>query len=217
MKRRIRHDYRQLGNTPAKFLAFCQKVQQSLTNNQNYPDSIWGVHLGILKLYFEKVAILAVAVHVASGGDRNLIRDRDKLIEEIIMMLDQIASLLEVASTDNPDALYTTGYTIAQERRSTNRSRLPLAAPPDFSVTNTGELGQAMGSASVSPGAWNHEIQINRNNPAQEGDWLHKAMYHKAAEMVMGSLEPGNTFFRMRHHGPDGPGPWSSIVSTTIT
>ena len=217
MKRRIKHDYRQLGNTPAKFLAFCQKVQQSLTDNPNYPDTTWGTHISLLKLYFEKAATLAVAVHAASGGDRNLIRDRDKLIQEVISMLDQIASLLEAASANNPDAVYTTGFTVTQERRSTNRPRLPLAPPPDFSVANIGERGQAVGSASAFPGALNHEIQINRKDPAVEEDWLHKAVFPKAAEMVMGNLEQGNTFFRMRHHGSDGPGPWSSIVSTMIT
>lgn len=217
MLRRIKRDYRQMGGTPAKFLGFNQKVKQSLTGNQNYPDSTWGANIALRQQYFEQVDRLGVACHVASGGDRNLIRERDKLIQEIILLLDEIASLLEAASVRNPDALFTTGFSVTQERRASSRTRLPLAAPSDFSVVNTGEIGKAVGSANSQPGAYNHEIHINRKDPSVEGDWFHKALYPDAAEMIMENLEPGNIFCRMRDHGPDGPGPWSTIVSTTIT
>jgi len=217
MLRRIKHDYRQMGGTPAKFLGFSQKVIQSLTGNPNYPDSIWGANTNLWRKYIEHVDRLGVACHVASGGDRNLIRDRDKLIQEVILILEEIASLLEAASIRNPDALFTTGFTVTQERRTANRTRLQLTAPMDFAVVNTGERGKAVGSAMTQPGAFNHEMHINRNDPSVEGDWHHMAIYTSTAEMVMENLDLGNIFFRMRHHGPDGPGPWSPTVSTTIT
>ena len=217
MQPRVKHDYRHMGGTPTKFQGFCQKVKQSLTGNPNYPDLVWGANTNLREQYFEQVDRLGVACHVASGGDRNLIRDRDKLIQEVILTLDEIASLLEAASVRNPDALFTTGFSVSQERRATSRARLPLTAPSDFAVVNTGERGKALGSANTQSGALNHEIHINKQDPSVEGDWFHKALYPNAAEMVMENLDLGNIFFRMRHHGPDGPGPWSATVNTTIT
>ena len=67
------------------------------------------------------------------------------------------------------------------------------------------------------PGVFNCEIHVNQTDPSVEANWLHKAIFPDAAEMVMENLAPGNTFFRMRYHGPGGHGPWSAIVSTTIT
>jgi hypothetical protein len=50
-----------------------------------------------------------------------------------------------------------------------------------------------------------------------EQDWFHKAIFSDPGEMVMTGLSSGNTFFKMRSHGPDGAGPWSAVVCTFIT
>lgn len=213
--RRIKRDYRRLA--PARFLSFCRKVKYALTDNLNYPDSTWGADTTLPQIFFEKVEALETAYHLASDGARSLIRNRDKLVEEIVELLDRIAPLLEAASTRNPDALFTTGFSITQERRSANRAKLVLTAPSDFTVANSGEPGKAVGSANAPRGAINHEIHLNRNDPSLEEEWLHKAIYPDASAMVMEKLLPGNTFFRMRHHGPDGPGPWSAVMSVAIT
>ncbi|MBJ6799194.1 hypothetical protein JFN90_03475 [Geomonas sp. Red259] len=215
MQRRIKRDFRRGG--PKDFLSFNLNVRHSLTNNLNYPDSAWGASLALRQQHAEKVTALETAYRLASNGDRILIRERDKLMEELILILDEMASFLEALSTRNPDALYTTGFSIAQERRNHRRTRLPLTSPLDFMVTNTGEPRKAVASASSAPGAYNHEIHINTKDPAVETDWFHKSMFPDAKNMVLENLNTGNTFFRMRHHGPDGPGPWSSITSVLIT
>lgn len=216
MQKRIKRDYRR--SAPAKFVGFCQKLQRCLTDNPNYPDSVWGGNGGARRQFFEQVDALVVSYGLASNGDRILIRDRDKLMKEMVIILDEIASLLEAASIRNPDALLTTGFTITQERRSHSRpAKLPLTSPPDFTVVNAGDRGRAVGSATAVPGAYNHEIQLNRKDPSMEEDWFHKAIFPDATSMVMENLEAGNTFFRMRHHGQDGPGPWSAIMSATIS
>lgn len=133
------------------------------------------------------------------------------------MLLEEIALLLEAASVRNTDTLYTTGFSVTQERRTHIRTKLPLGPPADFSVDNLGDQGKAVGSVSTMPGALNHEIHLNRKDPSVEEDWYHKAMYHDATSMVMDKLDPGHIFFRMRHHGAEGPGPWSPITSTTIS
>ncbi|WP_224962152.1 hypothetical protein [Geomonas subterranea] len=215
VQRKIKRNYRQL--TPTRFLAFILTVRRSLTNNRNYPDTFWGANLALLQQFFEKTDVYEGAFRAASNGDRLLIHDRDKIMEEIVVILDQITPLLEGSSVRNPDALSTTGFLITQERRAHKRTKLPLTSSKDFAVINLGELGQALGSASTVPGAYNHEIHINRGDPTRESDWFHHSMFPDASKMLMENLQAGNTFFRMRHHGADGPGPWSPITSVAIS
>jgi hypothetical protein len=212
---RITRDYRK--PTPSKFLHFIQKVKRGLTDNANYPESAWGANIGVLRRFFEDVVIVEGACHVASRGDRDLIRQRDKLIAEMVLVLDELASLLEAMSVRNPDALFTTGFNISKERRSTPRVKVALVAPTDFVVENLGEPRKALGKVSTVPGAYNHEVHVNRRDPSVEQDWNHQALYPDSGNMVMENLEPGNTFFRVRPHGPDGAGPWSAVVTVTIT
>jgi hypothetical protein len=212
MQRRIKRDFRQT-SSPGKFLAFCKKVQHGLTETSNLPDST----VPLRQQYLEKLERLDTSYHQALDGSRSLIREREKLSQEIIVLLDQIASVLEAAFILDPDALLTTGFTVTQERRSPNRVRLPLTAPPDFNVANSSERGRALATASTFPGALLHEIHINLKDPSVEDDWFHKAIFPDSRNMAIENLATGNTFFRMRHQGQEGPGPWSGIVSTTIT
>jgi hypothetical protein len=213
MRQRILRDFRQMLRSPAKFLSFNRKVKHALTNNPNCPESA----ASLLKEYFEKVESLETTYHLALDGGHTAIRQRERLSEETAVLLDQIASALESAHILNPDALLTTGFSVTQERRSANRVKLSLEAPPDFKVDNVGERGRAIASSSTSPAAYNHEIHINQKGPGAEEDWIHKGIFPDSRSMEMEHLSPGDTFFRMRHHGPDGPGPWSTVVSTTIT
>ncbi|MBU5636412.1 hypothetical protein KOM00_06655 [Geomonas sp. Red69] len=215
VQRRIKRDYRRL--TPTKFHALVLKVKHCLTGNSIFSDDFWGANIFIRQLFFEKAALYDAAYRAASNGDRALIRERDKIMEELVVILEEIAPLLEAASIRNPDALFTTGFTVTQERRSHTRVKLPLVSPNDLNVVNTAEQGRAVATASTMPGAFNHEIQINRGNPSVEADWFHKSIFPDASNMNLENLEAGNTFFRMRHHGSDGPGPWSPTVSVTIT
>jgi hypothetical protein len=215
-QRRLRRDYRQL-RSPTRFLSFNQKVKRCLSDTEKCPDSIWRGNLGLRQQYFEKVEQLEVSYHLASDGGKSLIRDRDRLSEEIVGMLDEIASLLEAEAGHNPDLLLNSGFTVTRERRSANRTRLPLAAPTDFTVMNLVEGGTALGSCSPTSGAFNQEIHVNTKDPSVEKDWFHKGIYADSASMRMEALDPGNTFFRSRFHGPDGPGPWSPTVTLTVT
>ena len=212
MPRKIKRDFRQM-SSPARFLAFCKKVKHGLTGNPNVPESI----AAFRQQYFEKLDSLDTAYHLALDGGRTLIREREKLAEEVVLILDQIASVLEAALIRNPDALSTTGFSITQERRSPARMKVPLVAPSAFNVANLGEQGRALATGSTFRGALNHEIHVNQKDPSVEEDWFHKALFPNSQSMVLENLPVGNTFFRMRHHGHDGPGPWSAVVSTTIT
>lgn len=216
MQRRIKRNYRSF-RSPSKALGFCQKVKHALTDNPNFPDSTWGDHITSRQQYSDAVNKFELAYNVAINGDRLLIMERDKIWDELVLMLDQIASHLETVSARNSDALYSTGFDIASERRSSNRSRLPLSAAPDFRVVNGEQRGRAIGSASHVHGAYNYEIHLTDKDPSVEENWLHKVIAHDPSHMEMDNVTAGNLCFRMRAHGPDGPGPWSAIVTATIS
>jgi len=124
-------------------------VKHGLTDTPNLPDSI----AALRQQYFKKVDRSETTYHLALDGSRAMIREREKLSQELVVLLDQIASILEAAFILNPDALLTTGFTVTQERRSTNRVKLPLVAPLDFNVANAGEQGRALATASTFRGA----------------------------------------------------------------
>lgn len=214
-QRKVKRDYRTL--SPSKALAFFNKVKRCLTDNKDFPDSTWGANTTPRQELFDGVDRYDQAYHAAINGDRLLIAAREKIQAEVVVMLDEVASHLEAVSVRNPDALLSTGFTVIQERRSTSRTRLPLAASSDFNVTNVGPHGTGMGSSSEIPGAYNHEISVNYQDPSVEQYWAHKAIFVDPSEMLMTDLNTGNIFCRMRAHGPNGPGPWSAIVNTFIT
>ena len=214
-QRKIKRDFRFL--PPAKALTFFTKVKHCLTDNENFPDSTWGANTTTRQQLFDGVDRYTTAFHLASNGDRLLVAARDKIKEEVVIMLDEVASHLEAVSTRNPDALLSSGFNVVQERRNTSRTRLPLAASVDFNVTNVGPRGIATGFSSNIPGSLVLEIHVNYQDPSVEQDWAHKQIFIDASEMVMTDLNSGNTFFRMRPYGPNGAGPWSAVVSTFIT
>ncbi|HJV33425.1 hypothetical protein [Geomonas sp.] len=214
-QRKIKRDYHKL--SPSKALTFFKRVRHCLTENENFPDSTWGANTTTRGQYSEAVDGYEDAFNGAINGDRLLVADRNRKQDEIVVMLDEIASHLEAVSVRNPDSLLTSGFNVVQERRLGNRVRLPLSASTDFKVANLEHRGRAAGSSSPIAGAFNHEIHANYGDPSSEEDWIHKGIYADPSEMVIMNVKSGNVFFRMRSHGPDGAGPWSGTVSTFIT
>src|SRR6266567_2835364 len=212
LKLKIIRDFRQLLTSPAKFLNFCQRVDHALTNNTHLTEAL----LALLKQFSEQVVILDPLYHQALDRAKSVIRERDRVIHEVAELLEQIASALESTFVLDPEVLQTTGFTVTQERRSTPRPRKPVMASQDFSVLGIGGR-KALAKASTVPGGILQEIHINLKDPSVDEDWFHKAIFHGPKEMMRENLEQGNTFFRMRHHGPEGAGPWSAVVTITIT
>lgn len=214
-QRKIKRDYHKL--SPGKALTFYKKVDHCLTDNENFPEETWGANTTTRRQYSEGVGKYEVSFNGAINGDRVLAAERNKIQEELNVMLDEIACHLEAVSVRNPDALLTSGFNVIQERRATSRVKLPLSASSDFKVLNIDHRGRALGSSSPIAGAFNHEIHANYRDPSNEEDWVHKGVFVDPAEMMITNLNSGNVFFRMRSHGPEGPGPWSTTVATFIT
>lgn len=214
-QRKIKRDYHKL--SPGKAVTFFKKVEHGLTDNENFPESSWGANTTTRAQYATAVERFDAVFTKALNGDRLWVAERNTIQEEIVVMLDEIASHLEAVSVRNPDALLTSGFNVIQERRSANRTRIPLSASTDFKVVNVDHRGRALGSSSPIAGAYNHEVHANYKDPSNEEDWIHKGIFADPAEMLITNVGTGNVYFRMRSHGPEGPGPWSTTVSTFIT
>lgn len=215
VRKRIKRNFRKV--TPTQLLNFCLKVKRGLTDNVYLSEVFWAMYGPLRQRLFEATDKYEAAYQVATDGAKSQIRERDKIAEDLIALLDEMASALESASFRDPDVLNSTGYDITVERRNTPRVKPPLASPTDFSVENLVEQTKALARASGMPGAIIQEIHVNTQDPAVEAHWRHKGIYFDAANMVVEGLEPGNVFFRMRYLGEDGPGPWSPIVTTPVT
>ena len=217
---KIRRGYRQL-KSPVEQVNFCERVGSALTalvETAIITDAVWMENPDLLRTFCTVVVVLRKAYHTALNGGKNEIMDRDNIWQKAMGLLDEIALDLEAASVRNPAILPNSGFdTTKGQRKSPSKKRMPLTASAEFQVVNTGVSRQAIGSASPVPGAYNSEIHRCRSNPSVEANWFHQGIHADPSHMLMENLDLGDTFFRVRHHGPDGPGPWSVIVSTTIT
>lgn len=214
-KRRIKRDYRQYA--PTKLEALGQRVKRGLTNNTRFSQAFWQSYDSLRRELFDCIDRYAAIYHIATDGAKSSIRERDKIGDELVSLFDEMASALETGAARDPEALYSTGFNISEERRNTPREKPRLVQPVDFMVVNSAEPNKAVGTASGMIGAVLQEIHINRGDPSNEAHWLHKMNCHDPNSMIMEGLDPGNTFFRMRYFGLEGPGPWSAVVSVTIT
>lgn len=215
-QRKILRDYHNI-KSASSTLAFFKQVAAALSNKSVFPDEFWGGKLSLLEEYLATVAQFEVEYHVALNGGKLEIATRNKTGELAADQLDALAAYLQSECINKPEKLLFSGFNLTKVERKSGGKREPLQAARDFQVYNLPEQGKAKGSAGPLKGAFNHEIHSCRINPSIESNWAHKGIFMDISDMVMEGLEPGDIFFRMRSYGPDGPGPWSGIVSTTIT
>lgn len=214
-KKRIKRNFRSLA--PTLLLNFALKVKRGLTDNSYISAAFWAMYGQLRQRLFDATDKYEAGYQVATDGAKSQIREREILAEELVALLDEMASALDAASFRDPAVLLSTGYDVTVERRSTPREKPPLVSPTDFRVENLAEPNKVLGTASNMLSAIIQEIHVNTQDPAVEAHWRHKGIYFDPANMVIEGLEPGNVFFRMRYLREDGPGPWSPIVTTPVT
>lgn len=217
--RKVKRDYHGI-KTPEQGLAAARKVEHGITDNPNLPEETWSPNAAKPAELSAQLARLETACVAASDRGISAVATAKAEWGRTIIMMDEIALHVEAVGVRNPNALQTSGFTLTKERKNyskNNKTEVSLTVAVDFRVVNTGELGKAICSAGEVEGAFNHEIQATRQTPSQESFWIHKGIFPDPARMEVENLDAGETFFRMRSHGPNGPGPFSAIVMTLIT
>lgn len=123
---RIQRNYRSL--PPTRFHEANQRVRSALADKTRFPDTFWGENLELIQSYFAVSDTHDAAYHEAKYGSKLVISQRDVLQAQLITLLDQIVSLLEMAAVRNPEILLASGFDLTKERRGNTRAKAAAAA-----------------------------------------------------------------------------------------
>lgn len=123
---RIMRSYRHM--PPTKFHQFVSRVRTALSDKNRIPDSVWGANLSLIITFFAAADKHDYVFHESMHGSRIVIAEREVLQAQLIIYLDQIASLLEMIAVTNPDILLVSGFDIAKERRTHPRNKAEIEA-----------------------------------------------------------------------------------------
>lgn len=123
---RIQRNYRNIA--PTKFHTFNQKVRISLADKTRLPEAIWGANSTLLQSYFSVSDKHDAVYHESMLGSKLVIAEREVLQAQLVIYLDEIASLLEMAAVRTPDILIASGFDLTKERRGHHRAKTNAAA-----------------------------------------------------------------------------------------
>jgi hypothetical protein len=165
----------------------------------------------------ELVANFRVAVNAAAHGDRQRIAERDSTLAEMKLSATLTAQYLVMKSIKekDPSLLNNTGF--AQKNRNNSRSashsNVAVGAPAKFTAKHGPVSGTVIARSSKVPGGGTYELQMCQGDQATEESWKTVGLFMYCSRMEVKDLEPAKRFsFRVRCHGTNGPGPWSSPV-----
>lgn len=216
-ERQIKRDWHAI-KKPEDGLVEARRIEHGITDNPHLPEEGYGEHTTKPKEFSTQVNKLETACIAATDRAISAVTAAKNEWGRTSSMMDEIALHVEAVGLRDPEALTTSAFNLTKERKNFNKNKEVVLAPSvDFRVVNTGEVGKAIGMSSKIDGAFNNEMQATQLDPYKESSWIHKGIHVDPSQMVMENLDLGNTFFRMRAHGPNGPGPFSAIVSVLIT
>jgi hypothetical protein len=99
-----------------------------VADKNKFPDKIWATNPNLIPAYLDTSARHDSVFHEAHVGSKIMISQRDALQAQLVIYLDEIAAILELAAMYNPDILLISGFDLAKERRSHLRVK-SIAAP----------------------------------------------------------------------------------------
>lgn len=121
--------------TPSKFYSILLRVWKCLTDNPKIPASVWAANPELVSLFLAQAAKYHEVYQKASLYSSKLdIAEREVLQAQLTEYMDEIASLLEAAAVRNPEALITSGFDLAKERRSMTRTNASQESSGDANV-----------------------------------------------------------------------------------
>lgn len=126
MGQRIVRFYRNM--PPTKFHEFNGRVATALADKTRFPDTIWAANPKLLASYLATSAKYDAVYHESMLGSKLVIAERELLHAQLLINLDEIASILEVVAVRNPEILIASGFTLSKERRGRSSVKASAAA-----------------------------------------------------------------------------------------
>ncbi|WP_224983352.1 hypothetical protein [Geomonas agri] len=118
---RILRDYRTAGAT--KFHSINQSVRNALADKTRFPDSFWTARQTVLEAYLAASEKHDALYHESMLGSKVVIAEREASQGKLVILMDEVASFLELVALRNPEILIISGFHLAKERRAHTRSK----------------------------------------------------------------------------------------------
>ncbi len=163
---------------------------------------------------------LEETVRLTGLGDHSKIPDRTTHLSNVIKELTRVAFHVQLQAMDEESQLHTSGLPLAERRTRVPKNRGAVKTLTGFSATNVDEPGAALLNADSQEAAFGYQFQFTKLDPAVEENWVDDAPGpHRTCKKIMvHGMDPLSRYsFRGRGIGDDGPGPWSKVVTISIT
>lgn len=199
--------------THADFLARAESILSSLANHPLVSEPIPEPFPSLAKLK-EITDAYRESYYAAVNGDRVKISQRDLLRPRVEEEFVSLAAFLTQKAGKDQFMLVDLGFEVRERAAKSTHVSSSLVAPSNVTAKH-GELPSVIIlRCSRTYGTGSYEVQISEGDSSVEENWRPAGHYMHASRMEVKGLEPGRRYsFRLRSIGPDGPGPWSAIVS----
>jgi hypothetical protein len=163
---------------------------------------------------------LEETVRLTGLGDRSKIPDRVAHLGNVIKELTRVAFQVQLQAMDEESQLHTSGLPLTEHRTRAPKNRGDVKTLMGFSATNLDEPGAAQLTADSQEAAFGYQFQFTKLNPEVEENWVDDAPvpHRTCKKIVIRGLDSLSRYsFRGRAIGDEGPGPWSKVVTISIT
>jgi len=198
---------------PAEAVAMKDNVLNALTNHPFFKE----IPLDPLAAAGTN---LEGTVRLTGLGDRSKIPDRSAHLSSVIKELTRIAFQVHVQAMDEESQLHTSGFPLVERRTRVPKNRVPVKPLTGFSATNMDEPGEALLGADSQDAAFGYQFQYTKLDPAVEENWVDDAPgpHRTCKKVIVRGLDSLSRYsFRGRGIGDEGPGPWSKVITISIT
>ena len=199
---------------PAEAVVMKNSVISALTNHPFFKD-----------IPLEPLAAagtsLEESVRLTGAGDHSRIPDRSTHLALVIKELTRVAFRIQLQALDQESQLHTSGLPLV-ERRTRVRRAPPISATvfTGLEAMNLDAPGEVMLTGDSQDHVLGYNLQFTKLDPAVEENWVDDAPgpHRGCKKIVIRGLDSLNRYsFRGRAIGDDGPGPWSRVVTISVT
>lgn len=157
----------------------------------------------------------------AERGDSAIKAAREAARARAELSIRVAAKYMVIRAVDkkDPGLLRNTGIPFKPSKVKTAKAASAAAIQITLTAKHVGkEIGVALLEGRHIRGGGPYLLQICKGEPLSEQDWLSPGGHYKScSKILLRNLDSASRYyFRIRTDGPDGPGPWSQVVSLVI-
>ncbi|WP_224984860.1 hypothetical protein [Geomonas agri] len=195
-----------------KLLERARKVQTSVNNSPHFQQKSAEFGQDMQRLA-EGIDRLQKADDDAQSRDVQKMAYRDKVRDEVMVILKRIVKHVELAANDDAAVLQDSGFEVTQAKSGKVRYSHPLPAPA-LTLKHGPASGTLVASAKAVPGAASYEFHITDADPTVPTNYSPFGTFAHGTNVSIPGRTPGQTYSVIaRCIGSSGPGAWSAPFS----